>query len=80
MGRDPAAGGIHGLQDRYFLEKIGKEVSKSVRKELLERFTPMNKSILDKIFEQVVDGEEKVNALVEGKEFKSILTDLAKKV
>lgn len=69
-----------GFKIATFLEKIGKEVSKSVRKELLERFTPMNKSILDKIFEQVVDGEEKVNALVEGKEFKSILTDLAKKV
>jgi hypothetical protein len=55
-------------------------VSKSVRKELLERFTPMNKSILDKIFEQVVNGEELVNALAEDKEFKSILTDLAKKV
>jgi hypothetical protein len=76
----PGLIGFMAYKIATFPKKIGKEVSKSVHKELLERFMPMNKSILDKIYEQVINGEELVNALAEDEEFKSILTDLAKKV
>lgn len=68
-----------GYKIATFPEKIGKEVSKSVRKNLSQDFTTMNKSILEKIFEQVVDGEELVTALAKDKEFKGILKDLAEK-
>ena len=62
-----------------FPEKLGKEVSKSVRRELSERFTSMNKTILDKIFEQVVDDDKLVSALAGDKELKGILKSLAEK-
>jgi hypothetical protein len=54
----PLLAGFMAYKIATFPKKIGKEVSKSVCKELSERFTPINKSILDKIFEQIVDGEE----------------------
>lgn len=69
-----------GYRIATFPEKIGSEVSKSVRKELSDRFTPMNKSILDKILEQIVDGDELVAALAKDKEFRGILQDLAENI
>lgn len=74
---DPAPG---RQQDSHVPGKFRDEVAKSVRRELSNRFTPMNKSILEKIFEQVVDGEELVAAFPKDKESKGILKDLAEKI
>jgi hypothetical protein len=69
-----------GYKIYTFPEKIAEEVSNSVRKELSGRFDGMNESILDKIFDQIVNGEELVLAIAKNGEFQTMITDLAMKV
>lgn len=60
-----------------FPEKIGKEVSKSVRQELSDRFLGMNRTILERIKDEVLNGEKLVEALAGDKELIKLMEGLA---
>lgn len=69
-----------GYKVMTFPEKIGKEVSKSVRKELAENFESINRTMLEKIFARVFEGNELVNTIVQDEEFVDMLNGFGRKL
>jgi hypothetical protein len=63
-----------------FPKELGKSVSKSVRKEIDRNFDSMNKTVLEKIFHTVFEGNELVDAIARDPDFQDTIRKLGEKV
>lgn len=61
-----------GYKVATFPEKIGEEVSHSVRAKLAEKFTSINKGVLEKVLEVVFEGDKLVKVITEDPEFQAL--------
>lgn len=75
----PLVAGILVHQIRNFPEKLGHQVAASVRGHLFNNFRPVNKNILEQVFDQVFNGEELLKAVAEDKKVQHALMELGKK-
>jgi hypothetical protein len=66
-----------GYKITTFPEKLGEKVSQSVKQELSDRFYGMNKDILDRILDEVVNGDKLLDALADNDELKKMMKDMA---
>jgi hypothetical protein len=67
-----------GYKINTFPKILGKKVSESVRSELDNRFNGMNKDILEKMFNELIDGEKLVECLADNEEIGQMMKDMAK--
>lgn len=69
-----------GYKIATFPEKLGEKVSVKIKEELAANFESTNRSILEKIFEDVFSGNDLVKAVVQDEEFKGMMRKLGEKV
>ena len=74
----PALVAYLGYKINTFPGKLGEKVSKAVRGKMSESFYGMNKDILDKILDEVVNGEKLVMALADNQELRGMMQDMVK--
>lgn len=72
----PALGVYLVYKINTFPRTLARKVSESVKNELSERFYGMNKDILDRILEEVLNGEKLVEALACDKEVQKMMEEM----